>query len=210
MKLTAAIAFVLGCALITLNINPAYAQESLLYIGWDVNQPLVNTSWIDNTSSRGARVGFRKFIGDERRISVGLDGNWNYFQTYKPTETFITDNGALTTDYYNNIFQIAAVATGQYYFALNEKKVFFPYAGLGLGANRIRYSVAYNIYEDQAVSYGFLARPEVGLLIRIGERRRFGLLAAAHFDFSTARSSDYGYDNFASAGFQVGIVSLNW
>lgn len=186
------------------------AQRSYFYVGWDVNQPLSNTQWIDETSTRGVRFGFRKFVGDERRISVGLDLNWSYFETYKPTETFYSDNGAITTDYFNDIFQLAGTLSGQYYFPIGDKQVFYPYVGLGLGANRNLYTVSYNIYQDEEEAYGFLARPEVGILVRIGERRRFGLTAAVHYDYSTNSSDNYGYSNFTTAGFQIGVVSLQW
>lgn len=188
----------------------SFAQESYFHFAWDVNHPLSNTSWIDNTSARGAKLGFRKFIGDERRISAGVDVNWNYFRAYKPTETFISDGGAITTDYFNDIFQLAAVVSGQYYFPLGEKEYFYPYVGMGLGANRNRYTVSYNIYQDREAAYGFLARPEAGILVRLGDRRRLGIMAAVHYDFSTNKSASYGYDNFSSVGFQLGITSLQW
>lgn len=187
-----------------------FAQRSYFYFAWDVNQPLSNTSWIDETSTRGAKLGFRKFVGEARRISVGLDLNWNYLESYKPTETFYTDNGAVTTDYFNNIFTMAAALSGQYYFPIGDKQVFYPYVGLGLGANRNRYTVSYNIYQDEEDAFGFLARPEAGILVRIGERRRFGLTAAVHYDYSTNTSDNYGYSNFMTAGFQIGVVSLQW
>lgn len=201
---------IIMCFILAVCALPAMAQRSYFYFAWDVNQPLSNKSWVDETSSRGAKLGFRKVIGEERRISVGLDLNWNYFQSYKPTETFYTDNGAVTTDYFNTIFQMGAALTGQYYFPIGDKQVFYPYVGLGLGANRMEYTVSYNIYADQDVGFGFLARPEAGILVRIGERRRFGMIAGVHYDYSTARSDDYGYNNFMSAGFQLGIVALQW
>jgi len=186
------------------------AQESYFYFNWDLNQPLSNTGWIDKTSSRGAKVGFRKFIGDERRISAGLDVNWNYMQEYKPTETFVSESGAITTDYFNNVFQVAAVASGQYYFPLGKNEHFFPYAGLGLGANRNNYSVSYNIYEDEEQHWGFVARPEAGMLVRIGSRRKFGLMAAVHYDFSTNKSDNYRYKNYSTVGFQLGVMVTQW
>ena len=203
------------CVLITVVLaafssEKAQAQSSYFYFAWDVNQPLSNTSWAGETSTRGAKAGFRKFIGDSRRISVGLDVNWNYFQSYKPTETFYSNNGAVTTDYFNDIGQIAAAISGQYYFPIGDKQVFYPYVGLGLGANKIKYTVSYNIYQDEETGYGFLARPEAGILVRVGERRRFGLTAAVHYDYSTNQSDTYGYNNFMTAGFQVGIVLLQW
>lgn len=190
--------------------SAAFAQESIFYFNWDITVPLSNTDWIGNTSARGAKIGFRKFIGKERRFSAGVDANWNFLEEYKPTETFQQESGAITTDYYNDVAQVAVVASGQYYFPVGNKEHFFPYAGIGLGANRNRYAVAYNIYEDSESAYGFLARPEAGILVRIGKRRRMGLMAAVHYDFSTNKSNTYNYSNFSTAGFQIGIMSMQW
>lgn len=189
----------------------ASAQESIFYFNWDVNVPLTNTKWIGSTSTRGAKLGFRKFIGSERKFSAGLDVNWAYYQEYKPTETFQQSNGgAITTDYFNDIFQGGITASGQYYFRTGSSEHFFPYAGIGLGAARNNYKVSYNIYTDQESNWGFLARPEAGILVRIGTRRRLGLMAAAHYDFSTAKSVNYDYNNFMNAGFQLGIMFMQW
>ncbi len=187
-----------------------YGQESYVYFNWDVNTPLTNKEWIDNTSLRGARAGFRKFIGVERKFSAGLDINWSYFDDYKPTETFQNPNGAITTDYFNNIFQMGAAVSSQYHFKVTNAEYLFPYVGLGLGAARNTYSVSYNIYKDEENSWGMLARPEAGILVRIGTRRKLGLMAAVHYDYSTAKSNDYGYNNFSTVGFQLGIMSMQW
>ena len=188
----------------------ASAQDNYFYINWDVNFPLANKTWIGSSSTRGAKLGFRKFIGPDSRFSAGLDVNWAYYQEYKPTETFQQPGGAITTDYFNDIFQIGIVASGQYYFPVGNGERFFPYAGIGLGAGRNAYTVSYNIYSEEESSWGFLARPEAGILVKIGERRRLGLMAAAHYDFSTSKSVTYGYDNFMNAGFQLGIMIMQW
>jgi len=190
--------------------STAYAQESYLYFDWDVNIPLTNKDWIDNTSARGAKVGFRKFIGADRKFSAGLDFNWAYFDEYKPTETFPQPGGAITTDYFNEIDQFGLTASGQYYFQVGNRQHFFPYAGLGLGANHHDYIVSYNIYTDKESSWGFLARPEAGILIRIGTRRRLGAMAAVHYDYSTSKSVNYDYNNFSSVGFQLGVMLMQW
>ena len=64
--------------------------------------------------------------------------------------------------------------------------------------------------QSEESSWGFLARPEAGILWRIGTRRKLGLMAAAHYDFSTSKSESYGYDNFMNAGFQLGIMLMQW
>ncbi|MEO5976442.1 MAG: hypothetical protein ABIS36_14675 [Chryseolinea sp.] len=189
---------------------PALAQESYLYFSWDYTQPLTNKSWISGGTARGAKAGVRKFIGQERRFSAGVDFNWNYLQEYKPTETVQTSTGAFTTDYFNNIASIALVASGQYYFPLGNKEHFFPYAGLGMGANRNRYSQSYNIYQDSETKYGFLVRPEAGILVRLGGRRRWGAMAAVHYDYSTNKNATYDYNSYSAVGFQLGVMIWQW
>ena len=191
-------------------IFAAEAQENYFYISWNGNIPLSRTEYIDNPSGRGAKIGFRKFVGVERRFSVGADFNWAQYDQYKPRETFVNESGAITTDYFNYIYQYGLTVSGQYYFPLGEKERFFPYVGLGLGANRNEYNVYYNIYTDTDRVFGFLARPEAGIIVRIGERRRTGIMAAVHYDYSTNKSDDFDYDNFSSVGVQLGIVLLQW
>ena len=186
------------------------AQENYLYINWDVNTPLTNKTWIDRTSTRGAKIGYRMFLGQERRISAGVDINWAQFDEYKPKETFENSSGAITTDYFNYIYHYGLTASGQYYFPLGEGERFFPYVGLGLGANYNDYVVYYNIYSDRDKAFGFLARPEAGILVRLGSRRKVGIMAAVHYDYSTNKTNDFDYSSFSTVGFQVGIMSMQW
>ena len=188
----------------------AAAQESYFYINWNGNIPLSSTDYISNTSARGAKLGYRKFFGNERRFSAGVDFNWAQYDQYKPKATFENESGAITTDYFNYIYQYGLTASGQYYFPLGEEERFFPYVGLGLGVNRNEYTVYYNIYTDTDNAFGFLARPEAGLLVRLGSRRKIGIMAAVHYDFSTNKSDAFDYSNFSTVGFQLGIMSLQW
>jgi hypothetical protein len=84
-----------------------------------------------------------------------------------------------------------------------------PYVGLGLGANNNQYVKYYNIYKDSQTAWGFLARPEAGILVKIGARQSIAAMAAIHYDFSTNKSSMFGYDGFSALGFQVGLAFLN-
>jgi hypothetical protein len=188
----------------------AVAQENYFYLNWNANIPVTNTEWIGNTSARGARVGYRMFLGRERRLSGGVDFNWAQFDEYKPKETFENSTGAITTDYFNYVRQYGLTVSGQYYFPLGEKERIFPYVGFGVGANRNEYLVYYNIYQDDDKAWGFLARPEAGILVRIGSRRRVGVMAAVHYDYSTNKSETYNYSNFSTVGFQIGIMSMQW
>jgi hypothetical protein len=183
------------------------AQHKYFYFTIDMQKPLANTSWIDDVSGHGGRFGYRVFLND--KFSAGVDLGWMSFDEYKPTETIEVTNGAITTDYFNYIYSYSATASGQYNFNLGEKKIVFPYVGLGLGVNRMEYVQYYNIYSDGDKSWGFLARPEAGILVRFGQRKSLGAMAAIHYDFSTNKTDLYGYNNFSSAGFQIGVMLMS-
>jgi outer membrane protein W len=189
-----------------IGFTSAWAQEKYFYLALDVNKPVSNTSWIGSTSNSGLKIGYRFFINDQ--ISVGVDLASQTFDQYNPTETVVNPNGAVTTDYFKYIYSYSGVVSGQYYFKIDDKKRFFPYAGLGLGANNNEYIVYYNIYSDAERKWGFLARPEAGILFKFGSRRSVGAMAAIHYDYSTNRSDMFDYNNFSTVGFQVGIMFM--
>jgi hypothetical protein len=187
----------------------AHAQNNYFYINWDINTPLTNTDWVKGTSSSGARIGYRAFIQEDSRLSLGIDVNYATFDTYKPKETFVSKGGAITTDYFNYIYQYGITASAQYYFPLGDGEQFFPYAGLGLGANHHEYTQYYNIYSNSEKKWGFLARPEAGMLIRFNKNRGLGAMAAVHYDYSQNKSESFNYKSFSSFGFQIGIMVMN-
>lgn len=183
----------------------AFAQEKYFYLNFDVNKPLSNTSWIGNTSTQGARGGYRVFLNP--RFSAGVDIGWSVYNEYQPTETIQNGSSALTTDFFKYIYNYSLTASAQYYFPVGDEDRFFPYAGLGLGANYNDYVLYYNIYQDADHGvWGFLARPEAGILVKFGSRRSMGAMAAIHYDYSTNKSAKFEYKNFSSAGFQIGLV----
>jgi hypothetical protein len=189
-------------------VAPAVMAQKYFYFSLDVNKPLSNTSWISDASARGARAGYRAFINS--RFSAGLDLGWTTFDHYNPTETVTTRTGATTTDYFNYIYSYSAVASAQYYLVQDERERFFPYVGLGLGANNNQYVKYYNIYKDTETAWGFLARPEAGILYKFNNRRSLGIMAGIHYDYSTNKSEKFNYDNFSALGFNVGLIFLEW
>lgn len=184
------------------------AQQKYMYVNLDVNKPLSNTEWIKDLTLTAGKVGYRGFITPN--FSAGLDLGWANFDQYEPTSTIENATGAITTDYFHYIYQYSGVISGQYYFKPEEEDRFFPYAGLGLGANTNEYVLYYNIYEDTERSWGFLARPEIGMLWRFSERSSLGIMAAIHFDYSTNQSEKFNYNNFSTVGFQIGIMSMSF
>lgn len=191
-----------------LSCSQLWAQEKYIYLSLDANMPLSNTAWIEDVTFAAGKIGYRGFI--RPNLSAGLDIGWANFDQYEPTSTKANPTGAITTDYFHYVYSYSAVVSGQYYFKPEDEDRFFPYAGLGLGANTNEYVLYYNIYEDAERSWGFLARPEVGVLFRFSERSSLGIMAALHYDYSTNKSDKFNYSNFSSIGFQLGLISMSF
>jgi outer membrane protein W len=173
-----------------------------------MNKPLSNTEWIEDLSMAAGKIGYRGFITPN--LSAGVDLGWANFDQYEPTSTKQNATGAITTDYFHYIYSYSGVISGQYYFKPEDEDRFFPYAGLGLGASTNEYVLYYNIYQESERSWGFLARPEIGLLFRFTERSPLGIMAAVHYDYSTNKSDTFKYSNFSALGFQIGLMAMTF
>ncbi|HEY0744685.1 MAG TPA: outer membrane beta-barrel protein [Chryseosolibacter sp.] len=183
------------------------AQPKYLYLGINYDMPLSNKDWVSKGSAQGIRLGYRSFITD--RVSAGIDLGSSSVNEYKPTRTIESSTGAITTDYFNYIYSYSAVISGQYNFLVGDGDLVFPHVGLGLGANYNEYTQYYNIYTDSDKAFGFLARPEAGILVRFGTRRSLGAMASVHYDYSTNKSEVFGYKNYSTVGFQIGLMFMD-
>lgn len=184
------------------------AQEKYIYLSLDVQKPTSNTEWIEDITASAGKLGYRGFI--RPNFSAGLDIGWANFDQYEPTTTKQNPTGAITTDYFHYIYSYTGVVSGQYYFKEEDEDRLFPYAGLGLGAITNEYVLYYNIYEDTERSWGFLARPEIGILYRFTRRGSVGIMAAIHYDYATNRSEKFSYSNFSALGFQIGLMAMTF
>ncbi|HEX8060070.1 MAG TPA: hypothetical protein VF473_04005 [Cyclobacteriaceae bacterium] len=184
----------------------AQYYEQMIFVGWNVNTPLVNKEFASKTSSRGARIGYRKLIREQ--VAIGFDLIYATYDGYTPRQTYYSTNNAITTDYVNYANNYGALFTGDYYF-FKEKSV-MPYVGLGAGLAYNSYKKYFNVYASGDNSFGFMARPQAGVWIKAGERKNWGINAGVHYDFSTARSKDFGYKSFMNLGFELGLVFLQW
>ncbi|HEY8513641.1 MAG TPA: hypothetical protein VIL31_16895 [Cyclobacteriaceae bacterium] len=179
--------------------------DRYFYFTWMPSMPLSNTDWIDESTGKGVRFGYRKLISD--KFAAGIDYTWATYDQYYPTTTFVDGTRTITTDYFNYVYSYGLTVSGQYFMPFSTERV-MPFVGLGLGAQLNRYFQYYNIYTDDDQVWGFLGRPEVGVLFPFGGK--WGATVAAHYTFSTAKSEYFGYDGFNSIGFNVGVVMMSY
>jgi opacity protein-like surface antigen len=180
--------------------------DKMFFVGWNFNTPLVNKDFIAKPSSKGARLGYRELIREQ--IAIGVDVTWATFDDYEPRQTYYSQNSTITTDFSNYANNYAVLLTADYYF-FKERKI-MPYAGLGAGLAYNSYKVYYNVYSGGDNSFGLALRPQAGVWLKFNDRKNWAFNAGVHFDYATAKSVDLGYKNFLSAGFELGVVFLDW
>jgi hypothetical protein len=183
--------------------------DRFYFLSWDNNSPLSNKDFISQSSSLGTKFGIRKRINEEDKLWVGGEFSWAVYKQYIPTNTYTSGAQSTTTDLYNYAYNYSLSVNLDYFF-LPMEKIVNPYCGLGIGLAYDKFAQYYNVYGYNSTSWGFLVRPEAGVLIGFKENSPWRIKAAFHYDYSTNTSSDFNYKNFMSMGFQVGLVKMDW
>jgi hypothetical protein len=180
--------------------------DKLYLVNWSVNQPLSNRDFVSKTSFRGVRVGYRELINE--KVAAGIDLNAYSYKGYEDRQTYVSNGGAITTDFFKYVTSYGATFVVEYYF-LTESKI-MPYAGLGIGAAHNKFDVFYNLYSTTQGSWGFLARPQVGAWMKLGQKSSWALHGSIQADIATTKSTDFDYHNFNTLGLQIGFVYTDW
>jgi len=186
-------------------LSMAQDFDRMFSIGWDINKPITNTNWIDETSFLGFKAGYKGMVTD--RFAAGVDFTWSTYKHYEPWTVFYGPDGAISTDFFNYVYAYGLMASGQYFLPTGNPKL-MPYVGLGAGVAYNHFVQYYNIYTDQDEGWGFAARPEVGILLPFGGK--VGLQAAVHYDYTTAGTDYFDYSGFQHYGFSIGLVIMSY
>jgi outer membrane protein len=189
--------------------SSAHAQSGILptrfvAIGWDINTPINNTKFIDNTSAAGISLQGRYFINEN--ISVGAEIAWASLYEYAPRETYTFDNGAVTTDLYKFNYILPITANAHYYFM--PDRAVTPYVGLGVGAMYSQQDFYFNIYNLSFSKWGYLVKPEAGVLFKFG-RSNMGAMLGVRYNYGTNREPALNFDNIQMLGVNIGLVFFN-
>jgi hypothetical protein len=190
--------------IIFLSAATAFAQKNLVGVAWEINFP-TNTDYVDKTSYAGGKIEYRHFF--KQHVSGGIALNWCTYEQHLPRQTFQKPdgNGAVTTDFVAQIYQLPITATVHYYF--KESKLLKPYAGIALGGQYLQQSLYYNVYVSDDDNWGFVARPELGTIIKPGEHvHNWGFLLAANFSYSTNKTDLIDNNSFKNFGVSIGVV----
>jgi len=183
---------------------PGQGQFMNKYFGmvWDVNKPLSNTEFIKNISPLGLKITYREFVN--QKFSIGVDLGFASYEDHLEPAIYVDGNTSTFAELYGYAFNTSLTLAGEYYF-LTDKPV-MPYVGFGLGAAYNKYTMYYNIFDNQDKVWGLMLRPSAGALISFGKNSPLGVITGLHYDYATTKSSDFDYENFSSLGIQVGLV----
>jgi outer membrane protein W len=174
-------------------------QKNIMTLNWQFATP-INSNYLTNTSWVGGNFEFRHFVN--KKISIGAGLSWNSFEEYFGPRLYEKPDGsqAFYTDMVRQVYTLPLYANAHYYFDAGEK--FKPYAGIGLGGQYSEQSAYYNIFVSESENWGFVARPEIGALYKLG--RYAGIHANIGYSYSTNENPDFSIDNFKHIYYSVG------
>ena len=191
---------VLICMLATA-VTAQSTMKNLFGVDWAINFPS-NNGYLNKTSYSGGKLEYRHFFKDNMSFGLALD--WCNYEQYFPRQTFQkTDgSGAVTSDFDAVAYQVPFTGTFHYYF--EPKKMLRPYAGVALGGQYLEQSLYYNVYVSDDNNWGFVARPEIGLMIN-PHNKYFGFNVAAYYSYATNKTDLIKSNHFNNFGISLGV-----
>ena len=184
----------------SINAQTDWHLKDMATLNWQIATPL-STDYLKKTSLAGGNVEYRRFIKPNMSVGIGL--SWNSFEQYIPPKVYEKPDGsqALYTDFVHQVYTLPMYLNAHYYFSGGDKLK--PYAGIGLGAQYSEQAAYYNIFVTEEKNWGFVARPEVGLLYRISNY--FGLHANVGLNYATNKNEAFKIDNLKHVYYSIGI-----
>jgi hypothetical protein len=190
-------------ALIGMHIS-SYAQsysflKNKFLIGYEVAFPAGDL--LSKTSWAGGRIGYAHMIKDN--LSIGIQGSWNSFSEYVARNTYQKPDGtgAITSDFVKEVYTVPLTATVHYYFK-GAKKI-LPYAGVGLGTQYADQTLYFNIFSIYDNNWGFVARPEIGVIFPINDQAAIVLNGA--YNYATNKVDGLKIDNLQHFAVSIGF-----
>jgi hypothetical protein len=169
---------------------------------WDLNTPLSNTSLIGNSTLRGGRLLYREVINN--RFSVGADLGFATYHDHLEPAVYQNGSNSLYAELFPYAYNYSLTFSGEYY--LVQQNNLSAFAGLGIGAAYNNYTIYYNVFQDVEKVWGVLIRPNAGTLIKLGKNGRWAARLSVHYDYSSAKASDFDYKNFTNVGLDAGLA----
>lgn len=175
-------------------------RTNFFFAGYEIAIPN-NTSYLTKTSWSGARVDFHRMVTPN--VSVGFGISFNSFEQYFDKQTYQRSDqtGAITGDMVRQVYTSPLTISTHYYFKGDVVK---PYVGIGLGAQYSSQNAYFNIYEVKFNNWGFVARPEIGLMGNLSSN--ISGFASVAYNYATNHNSLFNINHLSQIPITVGIV----
>jgi len=183
----------------------AQSLHNLYGVSWEVGFPVGD--FIKKVSYSGGKLEYRHFL--KPNISVGGTLSWNNYEEYFTQQTYENADQAqaITTDNDRFVFTLPMTIDGFYY--LEGGATFQPYVGIGLGAQYSSQSIYYNIFVTEDKNWGFIARPQIGTLIKFSSTSPTRVMLAGGYNWSTNKNEQLKIDNLQNFWLSIGISFTN-
>lgn len=174
--------------------------SDMIFIGYEVAIPTTK-DFLSETSWSGFRIDYRHMITPN--ISFGLAMSFNTFDEYFSKQTYQREDGtgAITSDMIRQIYTSPITASFHYYF---DSGMIKPYAGIGLGAQYSEQNAYLNIYVISSNNWGFVTRPEAGLIAQFNDY--IGGYLSVAYNYSTNKNDSFDIDNISHIPITIGVV----
>jgi hypothetical protein len=150
-----------------------HPHQSYWSVGWEVGIPVngLRAGWVNRTSPAGGQLEVR--VGLMERLSVGIAGNYNWFD-----QNFSTATGSV----YRRFSAFALRGTAHYYLTSTALQ---PFVGVGVGCiwTATRRQTA-DLTQDASSSY-LAVDPEVGFLLSTSDSFAFYVLGRYQWTAAT-------------------------
>jgi outer membrane protein W len=175
--------------------------SEMFFVGYEVAVP-TNSNYLTNTSWSGMRFEYQHMFRDN--VSFGIGVSFNAFDQYFTTQTYQLKNGsgAVTGDMIRQVYTTPITASLHYY--MQGGKTIRPYVGLGLGTEYSEQNVYFNIYGAESNNWGFVVRPEIGLLAKFNYDVG-GFLGVA-YNYSTNKNDAFNISHLSQIPITIGVV----
>jgi len=174
--------------------------DNFMTFNWQIATP-ISTNYLKETSLAGGNFEYRRFL--KPNMSVGIGFSWNSFEQHIPPQVYEKPDGSrqLYTDFIHQVYTLPMYLNAHYYFGSGEKMK--PYAGIGLGAQYSEQSAYYNIFVTEEKNWGFVARPEAGLLYKLSNY--LGLHGNVGFNYATNKNDAFKIESLKHVYYSIGI-----
>jgi len=175
------------------------SSQDRFFLGYEMAIPsgfITKTSWV------GGRFDYRRMLTPN--VSIGIGTSWNSFDEYVPKTTYQKPNGegAITADIVKEVYTVPITAAVHYYFNAGNKVS--PYVGLGLGAQYSDQTVYMNVFALDEYNWGFVARPEVGIIVPFTGNG--GLYFSAAYNYATNKNDAFSIDHLQHIALTLGVT----